>query len=291
MIVLDTQPGTGTFPTFVSVSLIDSTAMLLLLAILIGVVWRYTSWRRSSPPKFFKTARASLGLGALVSTFFSELLNRVLLQKDVINNDRTRRFTHLAMFWGFIGLSLTTTLDYIFNQPGNYIPFSGGALSSIRWLGNVSGAVMVLGATIALGRLATPKFRRNRAFGDLWFSSLLFLAGITGFIAEYLGDQAYTANPSISPAAAYSISLSASPLIVIPYGIHLAAVALLLVTAPASAFIHAIHVPSMRYVERVGGILSARNNLTTKNEQRRFKEVAMLDQVEDAYEEKEPGKE
>jgi nitrate reductase gamma subunit len=279
------QPGQGTFPTFVSVTLIDLVSMIVLVIIIIGLLWKYSKWKKSAPPKFFSTARLSLGSSTLIRVFFSELVNRVLLQRGVINNDRIRRFTHLSMFWGFVGLSVTTTLDYIYNYPGNYIPLFGDALSPIRWLGNVSGAVMVLGATIALVRLiALPKFRRGRTFGDVWFTVLLFLAGITGFIAEYWGDVAYAANPNVPPAAAYTLSFSASPLIVVPYGIHLVSVGLLIVTAPASAFIHAFQVPTMRYWEKLGNVLSLKKGLTTKNEQRRFKEAAMLDQIQREYE-------
>ncbi len=274
----------GTFPTFVSVSLIDLLATVTLVIVIIGAFWKYLSWRRSSPPAFFMAARRSLGSGGLVSIFFSELVNRVLLQKNVINEDRTRRFSHLAMFWGFIGLSVTTTLDYFFNQPGNYIPLFGSNLSVIRLLGNVSGVVMLIGATIAIARLiAVPKFRRGRTFGDVWFTSLLFIVGVTGFLAEYYGEVAYAANPSIPPAAAYSLSLSASPFIVIPYGIHLAAIGLLFLSAPISAFIHVLQVPSMRYAESVGAKLSLVHG-QEKNEFRSFKEGAMLDQIQKSYE-------
>ena len=41
------------------------------------------------------------------------------------------------------------------------------------------------------------------------------------------GEVAYAVNPAVPPAAAYSLSLSASLLIVIPYGVHLVGVALL----------------------------------------------------------------
>ena len=285
------QAGSGTFPTFVSVSLVDFLATLILIMVVIGVLWKYLSWKRLSPPKFFETAKRNLGTGSLISAFFSELVNRVFLQRNVINKDNFRRFTHLAMFWGFVGLSVTTALDYIFNRPGNYIPLFGGSLSAIRLLGNISGIVMVVGATAAIVRLiAIPKFRRARTFGDVWFTTLLFLSGITGFMAEYWGEQAYLANPNIAPAAAFSLSFSASPLIVVPYGVHLVAVALLLVTAPVSAFIHALAVPSMRYVDSLGTILTNRNinaTETKKSEHRRFKETAMIDQIRKAYEEKE----
>lgn len=283
---LAAQQGAGTFPTFVSVSLIDLTATIILLIVITGIVWKYFQWKKGSPPKFFSKVSAIAGTGSIFSVFFKELVNRVLLQRDVIHKDSVRRATHLMMFWGFVGLSVTTTLDYIFNRPGNYISLLGGSLSPIRWLGNVSGAVMMVGATIMIARLiALSKFRSQRTFGDVWFSVLLFLAGLTGFITEYYGDIAYAANPNILPAADFSISLSASLFIVIPYGIHLITVALLLITAPFSAFIHALNVPSLRYVNRLANIASIKTKLSNVDEYRKFKESAMEDELQKRHEE------
>jgi nitrate reductase gamma subunit len=281
------QAGSGTFPTFISVSLIDTVAIGIFLLIVLGVLWRYLIWRRtSSSPKFFATAKGALGTRGIVKTFFSVLWERVLLQKDVINKDRMRRFTHLTMFWGFVGLSVTTTLDYIFNRAGNYVPLFGSSLSTIRLLGNVSGVVMMIGATIAIERLiAEPKFRRARSFSDIWFTSLLFIVGLTGFIAEYYGELAHAANPTAPPAAAFSLSFSASLLIVIPYGLHIVVVTLLFVTAPFSFFIHALQVPSMRYMDSLGNRISSLRG-RKKNELLASKESAMLDQIQAEYESK-----
>ena len=280
---LTNTAGSGTFPTFVSVSLIDLLATITLVIVILGALWKYFQWRRSSPPKFFGSAKNLLGSGGLVSAFFSELWNRVFLQKDVIQNDRVRRFAHLTMFWGFMGLAVTTTLDYIFDRPGTYVPLFGSNLSGIRLLGNVSGVIMMIGATIAVVRLlAIPKYRTNRSLGDVWFTCLLFVVGLTGFIAEYCGQVAYAANPNTAPVAAYSLSLSASPLIVIPYGLHLTSIALLFLTAPVSFFMHVLQVPSMRYMDRLGVLISVKNN-RDKNELRASKESAMLDQIEGIY--------
>jgi len=184
--VLNNLAGSGTFPTFVSVSLIDLLATIALVILILGALWKYFQWKSSSPPKFFAAAKSTLGSGGLIRAFFSELWNRVFLQRNVIQNDRVRRFAHLTMFWGFMGLSVTTSLDYFFNRQGNYIPLLGNNLSGIRLLGNIAGVVMMIGATIAVARLVgIPMYRKNRSLGDVWFTCLLFVAGLTGFIAEY----------------------------------------------------------------------------------------------------------
>ena len=114
---------------------------------------------------------------------------------------------------------------------------------------------------------------------------LLFLSGLTGFITEYYGDVAHEANPSIPIASDFTISLSASLLIIIPYGIHLISVGLLLITAPFSAFIHAVNVPSLRYVNRLANIMSLKTKLTDVDEYRKFKETAMEDELQRRHEE------
>jgi len=278
------QAGSGTFPTFVSVTLVDSLGALTLAIVMIGVVLRYFQWKKKSPPGLFGGLFGRLGLGKTAFVFLSELVNRVVLQREVIN-DRLRRFTHLCMFWGFMGLSLTTTLDYVYNQPGNYTPIVGAELSPIRWLGNVSGVVMLIGATITIVRLgAVRRFRTGRSFWDVWFAVLLFLVGISGFVAEYLGDLAYAANPSVLPAAPFGLSLSADPLIVIPYGIHLVSIGLLFVTAPVSAFMHALTVPSLRFIDTLGSAVSHQNR-SQVDEVRRLKEAAIIQQVKALSEE------
>ena len=105
--------------------------------------------------------------------------------------------------------------------------------------------------------------------------------GLSGFITEYYGEIAYAANPSALPANAYSLSLSASLLISIPYGLHLVSIALLFLTAPISFSMHALQVPSMRFVEKLGMLVSERRKNGKKNELLRSKESAMLDQVQE----------
>lgn len=292
----DVQPGSGTFPTFVSVSMIDMVAIVILIAVLAMLAFRLRSVN-STTMKLMGRARKHLGLKQLATIFVSELVNRVMLQRDIIN-DRLRRFAHLCMFWGFVGLSVTTTADYLLNRAGDYIPLFGGELSWIRLLGNASGAVMILGALIGLSRLVgVGKYRARLTFSDAWFASLLLLVGASGFAAEYFGEIAHAMSPSMPPAAEYTISVQASLFIVIPYGVHLVLIALLFITAPLSAFIHAVRVPSLRYVDTVGDSLAKKINDSqnpeeeptgsfVQNSHRSLKEEAIIEQIKSDYESK-----
>ena len=300
-------PGEGTFPTFVSVSLIDLTALIILVVILIVLGVKYLPKPSPSTTRLLGRGVRELGAAGMLRVFANELVNRVILQRDLINKERIRRFAHLCMFWGFVGLAVTTTADYIFNEPGNYIPLFGGTLSWIRLLGNVSGVVMMLGASITLGRMAGVRtFRERVSFSDAWFSILLFLVGLTGFVAEYFGDIAHSINPDIPPAAQYSFLTTASPLIMIPYGVHLVLITLLFLSAPVSAFIHALRVPSLRYMDSIGASISAkqeqqqtnspivdqaagqdvaetRERPFVQNTLRKIKEEVMIEQVKRSY--------
>jgi len=274
--------GSGAFPSFISVSLIDLLASLTLAVILVVLGIKFIRLNPSTT-KLLKVARMNLGVRGLVRVFLSELVNRVFLQRDLISRERLRRFAHLCMFWGFVGLGITTTLDYFFNEPGNYIPLFGGTLSAIRWLGNISGMVMILGASIVLGRMiGVPKFRERLCFFDVWFAALLFLVGVTGFVTEFLGDVAYVSNPSSPPAVPYTISAGASPLIAIPYGTHIALIGLLFLSAPVSAFIHALRVPSLRYLDSVGKSLT--ENEEQSDTHKIIKEEIMVEQIREHYE-------
>ncbi|MCL5069252.1 MAG: respiratory nitrate reductase subunit gamma [Thaumarchaeota archaeon] len=291
---LDSQAGSGTFPSFVSVSLIDVAAGVILVVVLVILAVKFLK-PSPSTTRLLSRGRRKLGAGGLLKIFLSELVSRVVLQKDIIN-ERSRRFAHLCMFWGFVGLSATTTADYLLNRPGNYIPLLGGGLSWIRILGNFSGAVMILGALVAVTRLfGVRKFRERITFSDAWFAILLLLVGITGFLAEYLGDLAHSVAPNIPPAAQFTISTSANMLIVIPYGLHLVLITLLFVSAPLSAFMHAFRVPSLRYMDRVGDMLARKKRsggISTdetsepyaQNLHRSIKEEVMIDQIKSHYE-------
>ncbi len=285
--------GSGTFPTFVSVSLIDSTAVVIVVLILLLLAFKNLNRKNLSTSRLLGLGRKELGIGKMLRVFWSELIDRVLLQRDIIS-DKVRRFAHLCMFWGFVGLTATTTADYIFNEQGNYIPLVSGSLSWIRLLGNASGIVMMLGASITIARLiGVRKFRERVTFSDAWFSILLFLAGATGFLTEYFGEIAHSQSPNAPPAAAYSISTKASILIVIPYSAHLILIALLFTSAPVSAFMHVLRVPSLRYLDRVGNILAKRKETSSEetlekqtlpNMHRSVKEDIMISEIKAHYE-------
>ena len=89
-------------------------------------------------------------------------------------------FLHWTIMWGFIGLLLATTLDFIFKNPSTDIWLPS------RILGTFAGLLMTYGSSFALYYRFTKitKAYSNSKLSDWMFLSFLWLAGITGFWLE-----------------------------------------------------------------------------------------------------------
>jgi len=246
----------------VSVQVIDTPAIVAVVIIVAGLIYQLIRWRRYSPPNLWKDIRSQLGWRHIIATFIKELVNRVILQRDLFN-ERWRWFAHITTFWGFVGLAVTTAVSYATNYESEYVPLA----TPYRLLGNASGALLLLGSTIAILRLILiPRFRRERTFGDIWFTALIWLAALTGFTTEYFREVAYLTPTELNAA-----------ILAFNYILHLAAVGLLVVTAPFSAFLHALTTPTLRYYEQL------HEALKKKARARDYREEAQLTQLEELY--------
>jgi nitrate reductase gamma subunit len=89
-------------------------------------------------------------------------------------------FVHLSIMWGFIGLLIATSLDFIFKDPATTIWWPS------RILGTLAGLSMVYGASQALlyHRAKITKSYRETHLSDLVFLWFLWIAGVTGFWLE-----------------------------------------------------------------------------------------------------------
>lgn len=214
---------------FMPVQTIELGSAILVILVAAGIIYKYRQWIRVVPSSLWRDARKHLGIGGMIGTFFSELGNRVALQKGVLNDSKVRWVTHLMIFWGFIGLAFATTWVYI-----NYGDGTPRPLNDIgKVVGNIGGALLLGGSTIMLVRNAAVQKYKGGRKGDIAFFILIYLSTITGFTtqgARLMGGE----------TLAYA-----------NYGIHLIFVLGLLVTAPFTHFLHALLVPFMRYVERL----------------------------------------
>ncbi len=89
-------------------------------------------------------------------------------------------FVHWTIMWGFIGLLVATTLDFIFKDPSIDIWWPS------RILGTIAGLFMIYGASLAIYYRFTKvtKSYANSRMADWMFLSFLWIAGITGFWLE-----------------------------------------------------------------------------------------------------------
>jgi hypothetical protein len=89
-------------------------------------------------------------------------------------------FLHWSIMWGFIGLLLATTLDFILKDPATAIWWPS------RIIGTVAGLLMVYGASLSINyrlKKVTKAFEETR-LADWTFLWFLWIAGITGFWLE-----------------------------------------------------------------------------------------------------------
>ena len=146
-------------------------------------------------------------------------------------------FTHMTIFWGFIGLLITTSLGFLIPSAisvpltnGLYIPVT----EPIRLLGTLSGLLLVYGATRAIINRVNKSeiYSSHTYFTDWAFLVLLLLAGLTGYSLEI----AYYVN---SPLLTYALLT-----------VHLIVVFDLFVVAPFTKFAHALYRPLAIWVSR-----------------------------------------
>jgi quinone-modifying oxidoreductase subunit QmoC len=122
------------------------------------------------------------------------------------NTAHPRKWAHLGLFYGFLGLTAATTGAFLYTEvfPRIGIHHHGGELSLPIWdpvkiIGNVGGIALLAGLAQTLWvRLKRPKQSGKSAYSDWFFSGLLGLTAVTGFITEILryaeaGTAAYVA--------------------------------------------------------------------------------------------------
>jgi len=89
-------------------------------------------------------------------------------------------FVHWSIMWGFIGLLVATSLDFILKDPSTTIWWPS------RILGTLAGLLMIYGASLSIYyrlKKITRSYEDSR-LADWLFLAFLWLAGITGFWIE-----------------------------------------------------------------------------------------------------------
>ncbi len=89
---------------------------------------------------------------------------------------------HSLILWGFLGLFVATTLDYLFKPIGTPVPLWYPA----RLIGTVAGLACLYGTSVAIWRRWTrpTKYYANTHYTDWFLLWLLFATVVTGFVTE-----------------------------------------------------------------------------------------------------------
>jgi len=171
-------------------------------------------------------------LGAARKAFGQEALGQSRYRKDCESSAVNKPwyvqkwFIHASVLWGFLGLFVVTALNYLLEllgvkSTGTWVPL----WYPIRLLGTISGLFLLYGTSLSLLR----RFRKDdtsyekSTLSDWAFLTLMWLAGVTGFLLEvavYLPPFAWS----------YWMLLA-----------HLIVVGELLLLAPFTKFAHAIY--------------------------------------------------
>lgn len=140
---------------------------------------------------------------------------------------------HIAVFFGFAGLLLTTTIVYIMIEGFDiFTPLP--PLSPVKLLGNASGVAVLFGALLFIVRRLLDKEKAGKTtYNDWLFVSVLLLVVLTGY-----GSQ--IARLSGIGALAYPT-----------YFVHLVFIFFLLVYSPYSKFAHVYFRPVAMLYARI----------------------------------------
>jgi nitrate reductase gamma subunit len=139
-------------------------------------------------------------------------------------------FVHWTIMWGFIGLLVATTLDFMFKDPATTIWWPS------RLLGTATGMLMVYGSSVALFyRIKkVTKTYANTLLADWIFLVFLWLAGVTGFWLE--------------TAVAFGADLFVNQIVLM---IHIIISMELVILFAFSKFAHAFYRPLALFIHRM----------------------------------------
>jgi nitrate reductase gamma subunit len=216
---------TLSFADLVAVELVDTVGLTIGVFVALIVIVELFRWRRILSP-IVRGIR--LGAGRWLEILLGTLKSEAVFQQIDVGYDKVKWLSHSLVMWGFLLLGVATTLKWIMDPKGYPLPI----WHVVRVSGNFGGFLFIVGLAIIVLRYGSDEVKRDSTgASDYMFTSLLILAGITGFASEFASE------------------LNASGAIYWIYVSHLLFCAALLATAPFTKFIHAIGRPLLRLSE------------------------------------------
>ena len=214
------------FPDYVPLSFVDTVGLAIGVIVILVLLYEFVRWRGVLSPigKGFK-----LGAGKWATIFVGTITKDVVYQQISPKCPDRKWVSHSLIFWGFILLMLSTATNWLTNPTGGPLPLT----NPVRVLGNLGGVMLLVGLLAALYRIGANSDKREITFGpDYLLIALLLIAGVTGFLTEFVSEWNAT-------EWAYGV-----------YALHLLGSAALLLLAPFTKFIHAFGRSVIRLSER-----------------------------------------
>ncbi len=226
------------------VPFVDGTFILAfnfaLIVLAVGVLSYWKDLSRNATPQ------GSL-VGAIISTVLEILVHRKFDQCDVASG---RKIAHMLVFFGFIGLAVTTSLSFLYEwglhrhlahlfvdgeavmivtpeamKAGEWEGVSAVPMSDpLKWIGNASALALAVGVVLLLiNRVATAAKAGIGGYYDWLFLAVVTTVGATGILSQFtrMADMA---------GLAYSM-----------YFLHLVSIFFLFAYAPYSKMAHMVY--------------------------------------------------
>lgn len=218
--------------------IIQLGGIIILVWVIIGLVFNLIRWRPVLN-SYLAGSNKKQNIGLIFRNFSLILIQDILLQNNLWRCNILKWFSHFIVFWGFIGLGFSTTLNYLMNPLAQSLPFS----HPVRIIGNASGLLFMVGLILIMyEKMNMRDTRKKISFGFILFIGLLFTAGFSGFLTEIFSE------------------LNLVLFTTIVYWIHLISVGLLLILFPFSKFIHSIGRSLILLLESLGNETDTFNN-------------------------------
>jgi quinone-modifying oxidoreductase subunit QmoC len=177
-----------------------------------------------SAARFIKELRSAGARGAILPSLLPALIEIFLHRRFAgCEAGKVRRWGHLGVLFGFIGLATASTVLGVEMHLG-WMVTPMPLLYPLKMIANLCAVVFAVGVSILIwNRLADREKRVGSSFCDWYFLSLLGGIGLTGILSE-------TLRLAQSPDWMYSI-----------YYIHLSLVLTLFLSTPYSKFVHFLY--------------------------------------------------
>lgn len=244
------------FPaSIIPVFYVDIGGLILAVVVALCVLYKAKWWNARALPEGLRKDISNVGMKARLRVFFRVLGKDALSVEPLFYHYKRRWAFHFLVFYGFVGLMLTTTLDAIINRPALPLPLT----SPVKIIGNISGIMLLVGATPMLFKSKQTMEMRPLGLGDKIFLPVLYLTVLTGFLTEIL-DYSGTSLPAT-----------------VFYAIHIAIVTALLLSAPWTRFVHALQAPYLAFYERI------RQKLVGRGEEVDYKRLSLAEYAKENF--------